>query len=100
MSYGAGTKVSQRDGHTVDGHSYNTLRFQVGALVIPRHEAEGGYRNAFRLWVRHSVRNTFLSAPYLLNPLNDFHETSLICFSKRGGLQSSLPSYLDSMSKS
>ena len=30
-------------------------------------------RASVRPSVRHSVRNTFVSAPYLLNPLNEFH---------------------------
>ena len=43
----------------------------------------GDYRNGLRLPVRLSIclsfRNTFLSAPYLLNPLKDFHFTLVKC---------------------
>ena len=72
-------------------------------LLIPRREAEGGYRNApssARPSVCHFGRNTFVSTPYLLNPLNDFDKTSLKCFSQQDGVQSTKPSYLDSMSRS
>ena len=39
-------------------------------LLIPWRKAGGILGMPF---VRHSVRNTFVSAPYLLNPLNDFY---------------------------
>ena len=72
-------------------------------LLIPRREAEGGYRNtpsSVRPSVCHSGRNTFVSTPYLLNPLNDFDKTSLKCFSQQDGVQSTKPSYLGSRSRS
>ena len=39
------------------------------------------YRNDLRPSVRQSVRNTFMFAPYLLNPLINLYEVSLICSS-------------------
>ena len=47
-----------------------------------------------------SFCNTFLSAPYLLNPLNDYHLTSHKCSSQWAGVQSTWSSYLDSRSRS
>ena len=39
----------------------------------PAAKRMGDYRNSLLLSVRLSFRNTFLSAPYLLNPLKDIH---------------------------
>ena len=40
---------------------------------IPESAAKRKLENGLRLSIRLSFRNTFLSAPYLLNPLKDFH---------------------------
>ena len=42
----------------------------------------------------------FVSAPYLLNPLDDFHSTSFQCSTQEGGVQSTWPSNLNSRSRS
>ena len=49
------------------------LNPDIPVLLIAGCEAGGGKRNALHLFVLHFICNTFLSAPELLTPLNDFH---------------------------
>ena len=44
------------------------VKSAYGKLLFPTAKGLGGYRNGLYLSVSQSVRNTFLSAQYLLNP--------------------------------